>query len=105
MALGFSRNKSEALISLASMIFKDDKQFDDLEQLSNEEVVAFLCSLKGIGRWSSEYTLLRGLGRTEILPGDDVAIHKNIAHLLKLRKRPDYNGIKKIEKNGTLTQD
>jgi DNA-3-methyladenine glycosylase II len=80
------------------MIFKDHKKFHDLEQLPNEEIVAFLCSLKGIGRWSSEYTLLRGLGRIEILPGDDVAIHKNIAHLLKLRKRPDYNGIKKIEK-------
>lgn len=97
MALGFSQHKSETLILVASSIV-NGKKFCDLDKLSNEEIIKLLCGIKGIGRWSAEYTLLRGLGRTEILPGDDVAINKSVVNLLKLRKKPDFDRIKKIEK-------
>ena len=97
MLLGFSERKSETLILIASAIVHE-KIFCNLDKLSNEEIIKFLCSFKGIGRWSAEYTLLRGLGRIEILPGDDVAIHKSVENLLKLRKKPDFQRIKKIEK-------
>lgn len=95
--LGFSRHKSEALISLASLFCRHPERFAQLEALSNEELIQRFCSLKGIGRWSAEYVLLRGLGRLGILPGDDVAIHKNLKKLLKLRKNPTYETIKKVE--------
>ena len=88
MLLGFSQHKSETLILIASTIVHE-KIFWNLDKLSNEEIIKLLCSFKGIGRWSAEYTLLRGLGKIEILPGDDVAIHKSVENLLKLRKKPD----------------
>lgn len=97
MLLGFSEHKSKTLILIASAIVHE-KIFCNLDKLSNEEIIKFLCSFKGIGRWSAEYTLLRGLGKIEILPGDDVAIHKSVENLLKLRKKPDFDRIKKIEK-------
>lgn len=97
MALGFSQHKSETLILVASTIV-NEKIFCDLDKLSNEEIIELLCGIKGIGRWSAEYTLLRGLGKTEILPGDDVAINKSVVNLLKLRKKPDFDRIKKVEK-------
>jgi DNA-3-methyladenine glycosylase II len=97
MLLGFSEHKSETLILIASAIVHE-KNFCNLDKLSNEEIIKFLCSFKGIGRWSAEYFLLRGLGKIEILPGDDVAIHKSVENLLKLRKKPDFDRIKKIEK-------
>ena len=97
-ALGFSQRKSETLILIASTIFKKEKTFCDLDRLSNENIIEHSCRLKGIGRWSAEYLLLRGLGRTEILPGDDVGVQKSVQLLLKLRKKSDYHKIKKIEK-------
>lgn len=48
----------------------------------------------GIGRWSAEYTLLRGFGRLDILPGDDVGAQKNLRELLALEARPTYDQIK-----------
>lgn len=94
MALGFSKHKTDTLLLLS----RNETLFRDLEPLSNEEIVDLLCRFKGIGRWSAEYTLLRGLGRIQIIPGDDVGIHESLKHLLKLRKKPDYSRIKKIEK-------
>ncbi|MBS0652384.1 MAG: DNA-3-methyladenine glycosylase 2 family protein [Verrucomicrobia bacterium] len=99
-ALGFSRHKSEALILIASVMANADKALNEefLQGLPNEEAVRLLCCLKGIGRWSAEYTLLRGLGRIEVLPGDDVGLHRSIKPLLNLRKDPDFERIKKIER-------
>jgi DNA-3-methyladenine glycosylase II len=97
MLLGFSQHKSETLIVIASTITHENF-FCNFNGLSNEEVIKLLCRFKGIGRWSAEYTLLRGLGKTNILPGDDVAVHKSIGKIFKLRKKPDYEKIKKIEK-------
>ena len=97
MLLGFSEHKSATLILIASTI-AHEKILCNLDKLSNEEVIKLLCRFKGIGRWSAEYTLLRGLGKTNILPGDDVAVHKSIGNLFKLRKKPDFEKIKKIEK-------
>jgi DNA-3-methyladenine glycosylase II len=97
MALGFSRRKSETLISIASTLVRETI-FCHLDQLSNESAIKLLCSFKGIGQWSAEYTLLRGLGKIEILPGKDVSLLKNLSKLLKLRKKPTFDKIKKIEK-------
>lgn len=94
MPLGFSERKCETLILIAS----HETIYCNLDKLPNEEVINLLCSFKGIGRWSAEYTLLRGLGRTTILPGDDVAVQKKVKNLLKLRIDPDFNTIKKYEK-------
>lgn len=90
-SLGFSRRKSEALIALASTL-------PDLAERSNQEIIDLLCDFKGIGRWSAEYTLLRGLGKTEILPGDDVGIKNSIKTILHLKKLPSYEKIKQLEK-------
>lgn len=98
MSIGFSQNKSKTLILIASTIFHHEETLSNLDELPNEGIVQLLGSFKGIGRWSAEYVLLRGLGRTEILPGDDVGIRKSLIELLSLRKNPDYNKIKKIEK-------
>lgn len=98
MSIGFSQNKSKALVLIASTIFHHEESFSGLDELPNEDVIQLLSNFKGIGRWSAEYTLLRGLGRTEILPGDDVGIRKSLVQLLSLQKKPDYNKIKEIEK-------
>lgn len=97
MALGFSRKKSESLIAMASSVEHEKIDFPTLEPLSNEEIVGFLCCFKGLGRWSGEYALLRGFGRTTILPGDDVGIHKSLKALLKLRKEAEYEKVKQLQ--------
>ena len=46
--------------------------------------------LRGIGRWTAEYTLLRGLGRIDLFPGDDIGARNNLERWMRLRGPLDY---------------
>lgn len=94
--LGYSARKSETLIHLGTSILENTSVFEALENKSNEEVVHFLTQFKGIGRWTAEYVLLRGLGRIDVFPGDDVGAQNNLYKLLHLDKKPDYHQIEEI---------
>ncbi len=95
-ALGFSYQKARAIKYLVQVLLSNDALFSNLENMTNEEIVVFLSGLRGIGRWSSEYVLLRGLGRLDVFPGDDVGAQKNLQQLLGLEKRPNYEEIKQL---------
>jgi DNA-3-methyladenine glycosylase II len=88
--LGFSSNKGRALIELASAIAAGRVDLERLAFVDDREAMARLLEIRGVGRWTAEYVLLRGLGRTNIFPGDDVGARNNLARWLKLRKPLDY---------------
>ncbi len=92
--LGFSRQKVRAIIELASAV--ESKQIDlaRLEEMNNQDAVAFLTSLRGIGRWSAEYVLLRGLRRLDTFPGDDIGAQNNLQRIFHLDHKPAYDEIR-----------
>lgn len=96
--LGFSYQKARAIISLAKSIVSNEIIFDYFEDLSNEIIARRLMEIKGIGRWSAEYVLLRGFGRIDTFPGDDVGAQKNLMLLLNLPEKPNYEEIKQLTK-------
>jgi DNA-3-methyladenine glycosylase II len=96
--IGYSKHKSETLIRIASTMVANETLFDDLGSKKNEEAVKFLCQFKGIGRWSAEYVLLRGLRKIETFPDDDIGAQKNLQQLLHLDKKLNYQKISKINK-------
>ncbi len=93
--LGFSQQKGRAMTELARAI--TDGRFDpnELADLSDEEAVERLLELRGVGRWTAEYVLLRGLGRTHIFPGDDVGARNNLQRWLHLEESLDYDGVQR----------
>jgi DNA-3-methyladenine glycosylase II len=91
--LGFSSNKSRALVELASAVASGGLDLEGLETVDNEEAVDQLLAIRGVGRWTAEYVLLRGLGRTAVFPGDDVGARNSLFHWLRLRKPLDYGGV------------
>jgi DNA-3-methyladenine glycosylase II len=46
--------------------------------------------LRGVGRWTAEYALLRGLGRLNVFPGDDIGARNNLVRWLGCRGPLDY---------------
>jgi DNA-3-methyladenine glycosylase II len=76
--LGFRRQKGRAMIDLARSVTGGRFDPDELAELPDEEAVERLRSLRGVGRWTAEYVLLRGLGRANIFPGDDVGARNNL---------------------------
>jgi DNA-3-methyladenine glycosylase II len=96
--LGYSHNKARSLIELARAIREDRFQPFFLEDASNTEAVTSLQQLRGVGRWTAEYVLLRGLGRTNVFPGDDVGARNNLEKWLRLRKRLTYDSAQRVLK-------
>ncbi len=94
--LGFSYQKARFIKGLAYAVASGDIDLEHPETASNEQAISYLSAIHGIGRWSAEYTLLRGLGRLDILPGDDVGAQKNLQQLLALEERPNYDQIKEL---------
>lgn len=95
-ALGFSHQKARAIIELATTFVSGQRDVSSLGSMTNEEVRTALSPIRGVGRWSAEYVLLRGLGRLDTFPGDDVGAQKNLQRLLQLEEKPSYETIKEI---------
>jgi DNA-3-methyladenine glycosylase II len=67
-----------------------------LSNLGNEAAVERLRELQGVGRWTAEYVLLRGLRRLDVYPGDDVGAPNNLQSWLKLKRRLDYESVRRV---------
>jgi DNA-3-methyladenine glycosylase II len=80
--LSFSVRKAEVLISLARKVAAGEIDLEGLRTRSNEEVISILTSLRGFGKWSAEYLLARGLGRTEVVAGGDLGIQTLVGKYL-----------------------
>lgn len=97
-SMGFSYQKARTILTVARILATKAILPDVLEDMTNEEVMNTLTAIKGIGRWSGECALLRGLGRVDTLPGDDVGAQKNLVNLMHLDKKPSYDEIKVLTK-------
>ena len=94
--LGFSRQKARVIRELAARVGGGALDLETLEHVSNEDAVAYLSSIRGIGRWSAEYVLLRGLGRLDTFPGDDIGAQNNLRRLFHLDEKPSYDEIRQL---------
>jgi DNA-3-methyladenine glycosylase II len=95
-ALGFSRQKGQAIIELARAVARCRFDLDEIENLDDAAAVARLRTLRGVGRWTAEYVLLRGLGRLHVFPGDDVGARTNLQRWLGLLEPLDYDGVQRV---------
>jgi DNA-3-methyladenine glycosylase II len=92
--LGLSRPKARYLIGLAQVASDSGRDFHSIESLNDDDAIAALSKFSGIGRWTSEYVLLRGFGRVNIFPGDDVGGRNGLRDYLGLSDDLDYTGVR-----------
>ena len=92
--LGYSENKTRALLELARAVVAGQVNFQILQRMDNARAIAYLTQLRGVGRWTAEYVLLRGLGRLDVFPGDDVGGRNNLVRWLKRDELRDYAGVR-----------
>lgn len=86
---GLSRQKSAYALGLAGDLVAGRVDLARVEALEDEDAIAELIKIKGIGRWSAEVYLLFALGRKDIWPAGDLALQVALQRLKGLRKRPD----------------
>jgi DNA-3-methyladenine glycosylase II len=92
-ALGLSRQKAQTMLELARAQLEGRLSIDDLAQLENEAAVGYLRQFRGIGRWTAEYALLRGLGRLNVFPSGDSGARNSLRRWLDLDASLDYAGV------------
>lgn len=85
--LRISRQKARAVIGLSRAVASGELDLEGLAELPDADLVASLTALHGVGRWTAEYVMLRGLGRLHAFPGDDAGARTSLADLLD-RRRP-----------------
>ena len=95
-SLGFSGAKTRALIELGREISAKRLDLETFASLANGEAVSRLVELRGVGRWTAEYALLRGLGRIDLFPGDDIGARNNLERWMRLRSPLDYSRVARV---------
>ena len=85
---GLSRPKAAHARSLATAIRDGALRLDALPAMGDEEAVAHLSAVRGLGRWTAEVHLLFAHDRPDIFPSGDIALAASVVHLKGLAARP-----------------
>lgn len=85
---GLSRQKIGYMRDFAMRVLEGKVPIDSLHELSDDDVIAALISVKGIGRWTAQMFLMFRLGRPDVLPDLDLGIQKGIQRAYRMRKLP-----------------
>ncbi|ROT93387.1 DNA-3-methyladenine glycosylase 2 family protein [Altererythrobacter sp. FM1] len=86
-ACGLSRQKQGYARSLCELVSAGAIDFDNLPA-DDEEAIAELTRVKGIGRWTAEIYLLFAEGRADIWPAGDLAVQVAVGRIMELDERP-----------------
>ena len=86
--IGLSSNKVRYLKDLSTKVEQGKINLELLSTMSDEEVIAELTLVKGIGRWTAEMFLIFCLGRSDILPVTDLGIRKAVHKSYSLPELP-----------------
>jgi DNA-3-methyladenine glycosylase II len=80
-ALKLSTRKVEYLQGVARRTLEGELEIERFTGMDNEEVIVELTKVRGIGRWSAEWMLMRALGRLDVLPAGDLALRRVVQEL------------------------
>lgn len=94
-AAGMSRQKSGYIRSLAELVISGELDLDRLPK-DDEEAIAVLTKIKGIGRWSAEIYLLFAEGRADVFPAGDLAVLVELGRLMGLESKPTEKQLREI---------
>lgn len=87
-ALGLTRQKAGYIAELAMRVDSGALRFSALARHDDDAVRAHLIAVPGIGPWTANIYLLMALGRPDVWPPGDLALHKALATLYGLRSVP-----------------
>ena len=95
-AVGFSRPKVMHARALADAFLSGALDADRLAAMTDEDAIATIAGIRGLGRWTAEVYLVFALGRLDVFPAADIALANSIAHLRGMPTRPNPVALRKI---------
>jgi len=96
--VGLSRGKAAYIRDLAQHVIDGRVKFDHLDTLSNDEAIAELTAVKGIGEWTAHMFMMFCMGRLDILAHGDLGIKNGIQKLYGLDHQPTAQEVMDVAK-------
>jgi DNA-3-methyladenine glycosylase II len=75
-AMQFSWRKAESIVNLAQLVASGALRLEEFPTLPNEAVIERVTQVKGLGRWTADWLLARGLGRGDVVAAGDLGVRK-----------------------------
>jgi len=95
-AVGLSRQKIGYMRDLASKVTQGTLPLDAVDSMDDDDLIAHLVQVKGIGRWTAQMFLMFRLDRRDVLPELDLGIQNAIKRAYRKRKRPTPKDVRKL---------
>ncbi len=95
---GLSKQKSSYLFDMAGRAHRGELDFSRLPEMSDDEVIAHLTQVKGVGVWTAHMFLMFSLRRPNVLPTGDFGVRTAIKKHYHKRKLPTPEQMEKIAK-------
>ena len=96
LPLQFSRQKAAYVISTARMIVEGRLNLEELPSCSAARVERTLLAIRGLGRWTVNYLMMRALGFADCLPLGDTGVTSGLQTLMHLEERPDGDATRRL---------
>ena len=94
--VGLSRQKMSYLRDLAARVAAGEVPIESLDAMPDDEVVAALVRVKGVGRWTAQIFLMFRLGRPDVLPELDLGVQKGVQLAYGRRRLPTPKDVARI---------
>lgn len=95
-AAGLSRAKVGFLRSLAEHVVAGELELDRVARLADEEIIAELCGVRGIGEWSAHMFLMFQLERPDVLAGGDLGVRRAVQRAYGLPELPSAGELRAL---------
>ncbi|MEO6397852.1 MAG: DNA-3-methyladenine glycosylase [Tepidiformaceae bacterium] len=95
-SVGLSRQKVAAVRSLAEHFASGELGSEQFDSWDDEEIIAHLTRVRGVGRWTAEMFLMFHLRRPDVLPVNDVGINRAIMIAYGLEAMPPPDGVRRV---------
>ncbi|WP_282201521.1 DNA-3-methyladenine glycosylase family protein [Collibacillus ludicampi] len=100
LPLKFTQNKAEYILGVAQLMQEGKLSKDILHQYTDlADIEKHLMAIRGIGRWTANYVIMRCLRHPDAFPITDVGLHNALKHVLQLEHKPSLQEVEEWSKN------
>lgn len=96
LKIGLSRQKADYIHGFSRLVASGKFDVESLKEKNEEEVIEKLTQIKGLGIWTAEYVLARGMGRTDVFPADDLGVRTALGRIYGDGKKVSAQEAKKM---------
>jgi DNA-3-methyladenine glycosylase II len=90
----FSWRKAEYIVNLACLVASAELRLEEFSELSNAEVIERITQVKGLGRWTADWLLARGLGRGDVIAAGDLGVRKAVGRFYFDGQTPSIDDVR-----------